>query len=102
MPEFYAWAAVIISAACAAHSDAGFSGPRDPLYREYELPITLTNEGNTKKDQVVDYSARRAESLDDKLVAFERTAKHIAVAIGWDPSQYKAGLWMKDMLRQPL
>ena len=52
--------------------------------------------------EVIDYSARRTESLDDKLVAFERTAKHMAVAMGWDLSQYKAGLWMKDMPRQLL
>jgi len=198
MPEFYARATVVISAACAAHSDAGFSGPRDPLYREYELPMALTDGENTEEDcvslverafeekrepidtriwtqpedkyalcifrfeservlwrcqetsladsdvgvlspsrktfsstssfdgsmfasmlsqtqadgpephltnwlqEVIDYSARRTESLDDKLVAFERTAKHMAVAMGWDLSQYKAGLWMKDMPRQLL
>ena len=197
MPEFYARAALVLSAACASHSEAGFLGPRDPLYRQYELPIALRDGENTVNDriilierafekkrepidmriwtqledknalcmfrfetervlwrcwetsiadsdvgklspssksmstssfdgsmftsmlpqtqadvpelhlanwleEVIDYSARRGESLNDKLVAFEWTAKHMALAMGWDSSQYKAGLWIKDMPRQLL
>ncbi|RYP15768.1 hypothetical protein DL765_005494 [Monosporascus sp. GIB2] len=197
MPEFYARATVVISAASAAHSDAGFLGPRNLLYRDYELDIALIDGENIENDrislverafekkrepidtriwtqqedknalcifrfeservlwscretsiadsdigglspscktfstssfdgsmfasmltqtqavcpelrltnwlqEVIHYSARCTENLDDELGAFEWTAKHMAVAMGWDPSQYKAGLWMKDMPRQLL
>jgi hypothetical protein len=49
--------------------------------------------------RVSDFSARKWTRFDDRLVAFERTAMYMAKAMGWDASQYKAGLWMKDMQR---
>jgi len=198
MPEFYARATIVISAACAAHRDAGSLEPRHPLYREYKLPFSLIDGENTEDsyiklvkrvfkaerepidtkcwpqqehknalcilrfeseqvlwkcqetsfadsdidmlsspsprtfstssfdgsmftstcpqtqadqselhlakwlEEVIDYSVRRAGTLDDKLAAFERTAKHMAGFMGWDPRQYKAGLWMRDMQRELL
>ncbi len=194
----YAKANFVISAACATHSDAGFSAPRNLPYREYELPLNLIDGENTTRDsislverafertrepiderawtdredknalylirfeseqvslrcretsaadsdigwisfsdkfaattssldgsifpsmlpqtppdclethllewllKVADFSTRCAKYLDDKLIAFGSSAKNWASATGWDPSQYKAGLWIKDMPRQLL
>ncbi|KAK1758813.1 heterokaryon incompatibility protein-domain-containing protein, partial [Echria macrotheca] len=195
MPEFYATAAVVISAACAPHSDAGFLKDRDLRYHEYELPLTVMDEGwsvagrirlfersSQKKREPIDmrvwtepeknnalcsfrfeservawrcrqtadadsdvdllppyadfinacsfdgsmfpsmlpttpdandegnmrqylqhvrdFSARQCESFGDRLVAFETSARSMATAMGWEESQYKAGLWLKDMQRE--
>jgi hypothetical protein len=195
MPDLYAKATIVISAACATHCDAGFLGPRDLRYHQYDLPLTVMDEGKAvdsrirlfersfKKERdpidmriwtepernnavcslrfeseqvewqcrettdadsdvgllppyasaynscsfdgsmfpsmlsptptpgdyegslreyvqrVSDFSARKWTRFDDRLVAFERTAMYMAKAMGWDASQYKAGLWMKDMQR---
>ncbi|KAH8880189.1 HET-domain-containing protein [Thozetella sp. PMI_491] len=136
MPEFYARAAVVISAARAAHSEAGlveraFEEKREPIdtrawtQQEHKnalcilrfesgrvlwecqeekcadsdiadhRPLHLVNWAK----EVTKFSARRARTLDEKLAAFEKTSKNLAEIMSWDPSQYKAGLWMKDMPR---
>jgi hypothetical protein len=70
MPEFYARATVVISAACAAHSDAGFLGPWDPLYRKYELPIALTDRENTEEDciSLVEQASKEKQELIDTRI----------------------------------
>jgi len=194
MPELYAKATVVISAACAAHSDAGFLEPRDQNYHQYDLPVSTVDEGQQvdsritlfergfkkqrepvdmriwteqernnalcsfrfESEQVVwrcretthadsdvdmlpphpdaynastfdgsmfpsmlsttstrnyeanlreylkhtsDFSKRQYTSFDDRLDAFARSASFMARDMGWEASQYKAGLWMKDMQR---
>ncbi|KXH60744.1 hypothetical protein CSAL01_09369 [Colletotrichum salicis] len=39
--EFYARASIVRGAASAPHSNAGFLGPRDLPYHEYELPVAV-------------------------------------------------------------
>ncbi|KAH9226066.1 hypothetical protein K456DRAFT_1809714, partial [Colletotrichum gloeosporioides 23] len=187
--DFYARGAIVMRAASASCSNAGFLAPRDLPYREYELPIAV-KDGDTTKDYpfdkkpepmdrrawtfpeaknalcilrfeservawecqetkladsdvdelsssdeicfstspfdgsrfmlqntgvngpemhlanwlqlVIDYSARHVGRLADKLLPFDSLAPLMAKTIGWDLSEYKAGLWMRDMQRQLL
>ncbi|KAH0425809.1 hypothetical protein CcaCcLH18_10752 [Colletotrichum camelliae] len=197
--EYYARGAIVIGAASAKHSDAGFLAPRDLPYRKYELPIGLIN-GEDRKDcrlsllerafhkkpepldtrvwtfpetknalcilrfeservvwkcpqanladsdvgeldspsqtcfstspfdgsrfmvpntevgndepelhlanwfkEVIMYSARHARAPLDKMRAFGCLAPAVmAKTMGWDLSEFKAGLWMTDMPRQLL
>ncbi|KAK2758929.1 hypothetical protein CKAH01_16757 [Colletotrichum kahawae] len=187
--EFYSRGTVVIGAASASHSNAGFLASQDLSYREYELPIalkggdTLLERAFDKKPEpmderawmfpeaknalcilrfeservawecqetkladsdvdelstsdeicfstspfagsrfmrrntgvddpemhlanwfklVIDYSARQTGRLADKLLPFDCIAPFMAKTIGWDLSEYKAGLWMRDMPRQLL
>ncbi|KAK7997629.1 hypothetical protein PG989_005669 [Apiospora arundinis] len=198
MPDYYARATVVICAARAAHSNAGFSGPRRLLNLEYDLPIALTDgdctahgqirvleraaeqerepidcrawthqeqvnalatfrfesqkllweckesslgdsdvdkglssqksiistssidssifsnmlpqpQSNTRETNlakylqvIIDYSFRQAGRLDDKLAAFEQTAKNWAISRSRTSSRYLAGLWEDDMPRELL
>ncbi|EXF84618.1 hypothetical protein CFIO01_11754 [Colletotrichum fioriniae PJ7] len=45
--EFYARASIVIGAASAPHSNAGFLAPRDLPYHEYELPVAVKDGDKT-------------------------------------------------------
>lgn len=49
---FYARATIVIAAASAAHSSAGFLEPRNLQYKEYDLPIILKDGENIEHDRV--------------------------------------------------
>ncbi|WYZ44013.1 hypothetical protein EsH8_VII_000449 [Colletotrichum jinshuiense] len=52
MRGFYARATIVIAAASAANSNAGFLEPRDLRHKEYDLPITLIDGENIERDRV--------------------------------------------------
>ncbi|KAF0315040.1 hypothetical protein GQ607_017730 [Colletotrichum asianum] len=71
----------------------------------------LTNTGDDDPEshlanwfkEVIMYSTRDARAPIDKLRAFDCIAPVVmAKTMGWDLSEYKAGLWMTDMPRQLL
>ncbi|KAH8730392.1 heterokaryon incompatibility protein-domain-containing protein, partial [Phaeosphaeriaceae sp. PMI808] len=51
---------------------------------------------------VREFSICQIGELSKKLLAFSSTAKNFAETVQWKPSDYKAGLWMKDLPRQLL
>ncbi|KAK0752458.1 heterokaryon incompatibility protein-domain-containing protein [Schizothecium vesticola] len=56
----YAQATVVISAACADHSDAGFLKPRNQHYHQYDLGLTILDNG---------------QRLDSRITLLERGFK---------------------------
>lgn len=54
------------------------------------------------REQVKKYSRRNASCLDDKLVAISASAQAFCNWMDWDPSNYKAGLWLEDLPSQLL
>jgi hypothetical protein len=57
--------------------------------------------GNWKR-QMEKYSDRKITKLNDKLPACAALAQNFAYIMGWEPSEYLAGLWEKDIYEQLL
>ncbi|GKT78833.1 hypothetical protein ColTof4_11256 [Colletotrichum tofieldiae] len=74
MPEFYAGANIVIGAASASHSDAGFLAPRDTQYHEYELSLTLIDGSVTTNHRIYLLgrdSVKKPEPIDSRVWTYQ-------------------------------
>ncbi|KAJ3454670.1 hypothetical protein MRS44_013270 [Fusarium solani] len=81
LPALYAKADLVIDAASAAHSDAGFLQTRHP-HREYEIPVVLTTKNAAERDRIrlIERVANGDEPTDTRCWTFQEQHNAIATA----------------------